>query len=345
MKNIVSLIIAMIMLLAIASAEVVPSNAAISINGIRTAFFAEDGTYLPMQESDGLVYAPAEQLGTYLGLDVEAAANGVVKVNSIPVALFDENGAYLPSLMLDGVVYVPVKAFADSLSIAITVTGKSYALENAPAAQKTPEPTPAATQAPQYGYIPLTNSNFKKYFSVSYNITSTGNSSVSPYYIYTTFTISPTTFYDFANVRVKIGSYGTETLSAAGPSTFRYSKSIQKGGRSQSQFIIDVANAEAGSIIEAGNTTIEVLSGTIRMSYAEAEQINSADYQKACNYLKNKNYQKALNIFEALARVDHLDSKRQALICRQAIKEEEAARIEAEKAAKLARQASDYETA
>ena len=34
MKNIVSLIIAMIMLPAIASAEVVPSNAAISINGI-----------------------------------------------------------------------------------------------------------------------------------------------------------------------------------------------------------------------------------------------------------------------------------------------------------------------
>ncbi len=152
MKNIVALIIAMIMLLAIAiaSAEVVPSNAAISINGIRTAFFAEDGTYLPMQESDGLVYAPAEQLGSYLGLDVEAAANGVVKVNGIPVALFDENGAYLPSLVLDGVVYVPVKAFAESLSIAITVTGKSYALENAPAAQKTPEPTPAATQAADY---------------------------------------------------------------------------------------------------------------------------------------------------------------------------------------------------
>ena len=81
------------------------------------------------------------------------------------------------------------------------------------------------------------------------------------------------------------------------------------------------------------------------MSYAEAEQVNSADYQKACNYLEQKQYQIALDIFEALARVEYLDSKEQAAVCRQGLKEEEAARIEAEKAAKLARQASDYETA
>ena len=244
MKNIVALIIAMIMLLAIASAEVVPSNAAISINGIRTAFFAEDGTYLPMQESDGLVYAPAEQLGSYLGLDVEATANGVVKVNGIPVALFDENGAYLPSLVLDGVVYVPVKAFAESLSIAITVTGKSYALENAPAAQITPEPTPVTTQAPQYGYVPLTNDNFRQYFQVSVSCTDSGSYTSYPFKIYTTFIITPITFYDHANVRICIGDYGTETLPAAGASNFRYTQSVSRDGcATQADYIIKATAA------------------------------------------------------------------------------------------------------
>ena len=90
----------------------------ITIDGVRVAFFSEDGAYLAPYESEGLLYVPVDSLGESLGLAVESDPETLaVTVGGIRTAFFGEDGGFLPAQVRDGVVYVPLAAFAASAEI------------------------------------------------------------------------------------------------------------------------------------------------------------------------------------------------------------------------------------
>ena len=51
-----------------AAADLSPSSAVITVDGVRAAFFSDDGVYLPLMEENGVVYAPVLSLAESLNL-------------------------------------------------------------------------------------------------------------------------------------------------------------------------------------------------------------------------------------------------------------------------------------
>lgn len=310
-----------------------PSNAAITLNGVRTAFFGADGAYLSPVEQDGLVYVPAEALGESLGMTVETDAQTLaVTVNGVRAAFFGADGAYLPPILVDGVVYVPLVAFAQSTGVEIASTDGGYALtaEAEPTAAPTPVPTPAATPVPQVGYVPLTKSNFDDYFTLS-----TSYSHTSDNYNTRSFTVThrlvcqAKTSYGLENVSINTTNYGWVTIPASGYAVAEYSKTIYRYEYgSDKAYILGIADAKTRAILSRGVTILSV-SGKLRMTWQEADRINSGYYRTAMNYYENGNYESAINWFTTLASVDYKDSADMLKKARQAKSDAEKAAAEA----------------
>ena len=160
MKKALAILLTILVCCNIASAEPVPSSAVITINGVRTAFFAEDGAYLSPLEEDGIVYVPVEQLAESLDLDVATDAEKLsVTLNGVRTAFFAEDGAYLPPLVVDGILYAPLAAFCESAGIAFLVQDNSFQLSSEEKTAQEPEADESATAR-----VLLTPQNFTQFF-------------------------------------------------------------------------------------------------------------------------------------------------------------------------------------
>ena len=137
MKRIIALLLSLVLLAgSVSFAEPAASQAVVTVNGIRAAFFSDGGAYLPPLEENGLVWVPAVSLGESLGLSVTAdPETAAVTVDGVRVAFFDEAGNYLAPFSKDGTVYVPLVAFAASAGIEITEDGNTFALKREDAAK------------------------------------------------------------------------------------------------------------------------------------------------------------------------------------------------------------------
>lgn len=302
-----------------ALAEYPAVNAVITIDGVRAAFFTEEGTYLPPVEVDGLVYVPVLSLSESLGLDVTADPEKLlVTIDGIRTAFFSDDGAFLQPVLIDGLVYVPLESFIISAGLFVTVEDNKIAIT-----RKQPEPTAmpmmpyvmvTAEPVPAYGLVPLDENNFWDYFgySVSSSVPSSFNSPIKIYY-YVNF--GPLTPYEPINVTfsVKVGdrNFGKAVMSGSGE--VKLSDVESHYGDTT-----ELMRVQTNAIMWELNTpVISNVSGNLRMSGMEAQMINGQDYDQAMEYMENELYDLAEPIFVRLSRVDFKDSKEQVRVLRQ----------------------------
>ena len=290
MKKLSALLLILCLCFTAALAELEPSAATLSINGVRAAFFAEDGTYLPLLEADSVVYAPAEQLGSYLGLAVTAdAATAVVRVSGIPTAFFGEDGAYLSPVTRDGIVYVPLKAFAESASVPLTVRDGAYAINTgtaAPTEQPTPQPTATPTAVPtampeeRQVWVELTQELFNKHFTVTgWRSWVSGGTWSSSYETLDSVSITLNSG-SVRNVKLSIEGH-EETLTRSLTSDFRFSytnRITRKSSSATDEMVYKTQVTLAESGLGRISVSVKVISGEIRVPYSEVESIFAAKY-------------------------------------------------------------------
>ena len=312
MKKCLSLLLALFMLAGAALAEgLTPVNKVITIDGVRTAFFAPDGAYLQPMEKDGLLYVPVLSLGENLGLEVTADSDTLaVTIGGIRAAFFSEDGAYLPPVAVDGVVYVSLTAFAETAGIDLSQEENTYELwRKGAASQVTPDPTAAPTPQPVYDYVPVTEANFLDFFTVE---TSTSypdiNANISPFKVTYKLTCRATTSYGLENVKFKVNKFGTITMPASGTVTKTVQDSISRWDYKTD---VDYIKGQGAFCTQAllQSFSLEGASGRLRMSYEEAEALKKDYYEKAKGYFELGAYSNAVRWYELLAGIDYMDSK------------------------------------
>ena len=128
MRKVMVLLLSLLLLITVgALAEPTPSNVAITIDGVRTAFFDDAGNYLSPLEENGIIYVPVQQLAEGLGLDVTTDVEKLaVTLNGVRTAFFAEDGTYLPPLNVNGILYVPLDAFIESAGIEVEKEDGKY---------------------------------------------------------------------------------------------------------------------------------------------------------------------------------------------------------------------------
>ena len=128
MRKVLFLLLSLLLLISVgALAEPTPSNVAITIDGVRTAFFDDAGNYLSPLEENGIIYVPVQQLAESLGLDVTTDVEKLaVTLNGVRTAFFAEDGTYLPPLNVNGILYAPLDAFIESAGIAVEKADGKY---------------------------------------------------------------------------------------------------------------------------------------------------------------------------------------------------------------------------
>ena len=344
-----------------ATASAGTSQAVITIDGVRTAFFSPDGNYLPAIEQDGVLYVPAESLGENLGIQVTADRETLaVKINGVRAAFFDKSGAFLPPLKENDIVYVPLAAFCESAGITLNVTENGYAMTRGEKAAATALPTTAPV-VELYGRVPLTLSNYTDYFDLSQSCYAPSGYP-SPYYITFTAAIQATTGYDIVNVRFTLEQYGVVSVPASGRGTASYRTESIYGGKSSKENILKITNAQTTAIITAAMAPrVKDVSGYIRMSKAEADAANEKLYINAAGRIglisTSSSYDGVIDMLSALSEVGYKDSAEQLKRARQAKKEllekekkaaeeaKEKKNAEAYQAAMAALESADYDKA
>ena len=360
MKRLLSMLLLLTFLLPIGPAalsEAEPSKASVTIDGIRTAFFSSDGDYLPPLEKDGVVYVPALSLAESLQMNVTADADTLaVTLDGVRKAFFDDGGAYLPPMNAEGVVYVPLAAFAQSAGIPLTQEGDAYALLRhapstpAPTAAPTAVPTAAPTAAPQYANIELTLDNYSDYFDISQSCY-IPDGFPSSFYVTFTAVIQATTSYGLNNVTFSLDKYGPVRVPSSGRATASYRTESIYGSSKDKDYILEVTryktNAHLSAIYIPSVTSV---SGSIRMSYEEAQAIWEKEYSRAVGRMELVSTSSAFNdiikTLQRLANENYKDSAEQVEIAREKqrdlkAKEDEAARAEQEKANQEAYEAAE----
>ena len=351
--------------------DIAKADAAITIDGIRTAFFSPEGAYLPPIEEDGQVYVPAASLGESLGLSIETdAAALAVKAEGVRVAMFDKNGAYLPPKNVDGILYVPLEAFCESLSISLVRTGDSYALTRAGTMAEMPQPTevtPASTEAParaEYYWIDLTTSNFSTYFN--WTVEETNFSYYTKKINYTSFhfwsldlalKVTALTGYEFRNVALEVtckptDSYFNSTGKYYGASTVSMPRQVipQNGQLTRTETSTGVYIGYSGPSHSRINpwysSTLTSVSGQIRLPRGDVEP----RYHQAIRYRDEDNYSRAISEFEWLMKIGFEGAEEQleatkAEQQRATAEAEEKKKAEAYQAGLTALEQGDYDAA
>ena len=281
-------------------------------------------------------------LAKSLQLDVTADADSLaVTLNGVRMAFFDADGSYLPPINADGTVYVPLVAFAESAGIGIDEADGGYALQRkrGVSAAAAAAATPAAIEL--YGYVPLGMDNYGEYFTLSQDYSAPAGYP-STYRVTYTAAIRATTGYSPINVRFSLESYGTVVLPASGYASASYSSETISGNAKDRDYILKVADLQTAAILTAAlPPNVRDVSGSLRMSKAEADQINENDYQQAYRQIHAENPGSAAlassaRVLDRLATVNYRDSGEQARYARSLI--EAAKQQEAEEAAAAAEQ-------
>jgi len=327
MKKLLSLLLALLMLLGCALAEsLTPANTPITIDGVRAAFFDNQGNYLSLYSLNGLVYAPFEAFCQSAG--VNATANGkVISLNGVPLGLFDAAGNYLAPQEVEGVLYVPLSAFANAVGLGVVEDDNGFAITRMGHAvpAETPQPEPAA---PETGKAAITAENFGKYFA--YTITTRDFDSVTTRYTIGTklaYSVESQVTYDLnctarsafgiEDVRFSITGSPTEyELGATGLGGVTFKGNMPISGS------LTMSQQETGSALLGYNpglrsvnvrtTTVFDASGCVILPYEEAQKANEATWNKAQSYLKTGEtnldmsaFYDAEELLAALAKVDY----------------------------------------
>lgn len=315
---ILCLVLALLMASVGALGEPAPSNTPIMINDVRTAFFAPDGTYLPVMEDAGCVYVPVCAMGESLKLDVTAdAATLAVTVNGVRAAFFDESGAYLPPVLMNGVVYAPIQAFLDTCGVNYALQDGAY-LITLGAVEATAVPTSAPTAAPVYGYVPLGEFNFKDFFTLETSCSYPDiNTDLRAYTVTHRLTCQATTSYGLENVSFKVGTFGTIRMPASGYVTDTHENTIYSYNYDNDMaYAFDQAITAELALLTT--YPLESASGSLRMSWQEAQALNQSYYDEANGAMEHGSYDEAITMFDSLASVDFADSADRAKAARDA---------------------------
>ena len=163
MKRILALLLALMLLASSLSvlAEAVPANTAVTIDGVRVAFFDTEGNYLQPVTMNGLLWAPLASLAENLGLDAQIQGQSVM-VNGLRLGMFDAEGNFLTPAEVNGVMYVPLLPFCESAGIQAAQAEGKILITRAAAA-----PTAAPIADPNVkAELVLTESNITDYFHI-----------------------------------------------------------------------------------------------------------------------------------------------------------------------------------
>lgn len=347
MKRISALLLALLIAFSACPAAVAADGSpVITIDGIRTAFFAPDGTYLPPLEENGILYVPFLSLTDSLGLEAEADPETLVlSVNGVRLALFAEDGSYLPPLEKDGILYVPLKAFAESIGLPLTAEGNTYTLSRKADSAPAPETTAAPAEHPEYAEIPLTLSNYWDYFILSQDYYAPSGYP-STYYITYTATIQASTSYGLKNVSFRLENYGRVAIPASGRASVSYQSDYLYGSSKDPDHIMSITRMETEAIFSTAQApnVIEV-SGFIRIPWSEAEAMWEKDYADAVGRIDlvstSSAYNSIISVLEDLATQGYKDSAEQLEIARQ--KQKELKEQEAKAAEEAAKKAQEEE--
>ena len=327
MKRISALLLALLIAFSACPAAVAADGSpVITIDGIRTAFFAPDGTYLPPLEENGILYVPFLSLTDSLGLEAEADPETLVlSVNGVRLALFAEDGSYLPPLEKDGILYVPLKAFAESIGLPLTAEGNTYTLSRKADSAPAPETTAAPAEHPEYAEIPLTLSNYWDYFILSQDYYAPSGYP-STYYITYTATIQASTSYGLKNVSFRLENYGRVAIPASGRASVSYQSDYLYGSSKDPDHIMSITRMETDAIFKTAHAPdVTEVSGYIRIPWSEAEAMWEKDYIDAVGRIDlvstSSAYDYIIFVLENLAKQGYRDSAEQLEIARQKQKE------------------------
>lgn len=280
-----------------------------TIDGIRTAFFAEDGTTLEPIERDGVLFVPVLSLAESLDLNIEAfPENGLVKLNGVTMAFYGENNELLKPQVKAGIVYVPLVAFAESAGLNLTVRENTYSFVRSGHAEAINEVQPIDDQ---FGFVPITRDNYDNYFSVSQS-SDTIKGETEDVITYT-LTIYATTSYDLFDIAFEMEGYGSVRVPASGIITASYKRTIKHQKNETTESLWAEANAEIASLISSNNDpTIVSVSGAVRMSKDEADTANQNLYSRAVGRINgaktSEQISAAMESLSALANINYADS-------------------------------------
>lgn len=126
MKRLIALLLVLVMMAPFASADVITS--AVFLNGQELSFTDDKGMALSPVLMNGRLYAPAEELGRQLYVEVKADPKRLtLTVAGKPMTL-KAGGQDVPAVLVDDVVYIPVLLFADATGFDIVLEGTNYYL-------------------------------------------------------------------------------------------------------------------------------------------------------------------------------------------------------------------------
>ena len=311
-KSVTALLMVLVLLISglPAGAEEAP---VILINGIRTAFFNAQGEPLAPVQRDGILYVPAEQLGAGLGLDVAVDQDRlVVSINGIPAALFAGDGSYLPPVLENGIVYVGLEAFLNAAGVSWSLEGNAWSITGSgPKAGSSgaSAPEPAATAVPQYGYIPLTISNYRQYLSIEtgYRLPDYTYKQ-SSYTAYYTLKIQSVTTAGLENVQLRTDRFGLVRVPSSGYYTDTVEKTIYKYDYSDdTAWILGIGRFQTDVILSS--VTVLDVSGKLRVSGQEALAVNGAELERARKLMDSGSLDRAEAILTDLISVDFAGSR------------------------------------
>ena len=360
MNRIVALLLCILLFASVLPSLSLSEGYVFTIDGIRTAFFADDGSYLPPVEENGIIFVAAVPLADNLNLPLAVdPEKRSVTLNGVRMAFFAEDGSIIEPLLVDGTLYVPLKAFAESAGISLTVERNTYALSAGrnDSAESAPE---QSKPAERYGLVPLTMLNYRDYFILSQSYHDP-DGYPDPFYITYTLTIQASTGYDLVNVEFVTADYGKIRIPASGKTSASYRGTEIRGGDSTHESIMSIADERVSAMFSASRSpSVDSVSGCIRMSKAEADLANQALFEKAVAFTLVDDISRldtAIEVFEKLADLDFPDSAGELAAARkhrkdlQDLKEKAAAEAEEAKNANLYNEAetalaeADYEKA
>ena len=102
MKKLLAGLLVLVMMMGSALAEdFTPAASAVTIDGVRAAFFDAGGNYLSPVRKDGEIYVPVLGLCEALGKAAEVQGQSVT-VDGVRVAMLDAAGNFVPPTQVNG---------------------------------------------------------------------------------------------------------------------------------------------------------------------------------------------------------------------------------------------------
>jgi len=288
------------------------------IDGVRVAFFDQDGNLLQQKKVDDIVYVPLLSLCESMGMEAQVQGQSVA-VNGMRIGMFDASGNFLSPLQFDGTDYVPLLAFCEATGVSATEENGKLIIFRAK--QEATTPVPQDTK----GKVALHPYNFGDYFTYDIRVdegsfkTVQTRIQVSDGFIYSNdsevdfvLTCDARSVFEIEDISFDVfGTMYEASAQLSGINSVGFYEDMPASGtltrtKHETGISITAFKADAPKL---QSVTLGDVSGYVILSAEKAEAANEASYQSGIRYLESDNYKAAKAIFAALKQLDYPNSQ------------------------------------